>query len=173
MSRGHWHHQAPPPGWVLLAGARGRMSPRRALALTALMAAATLLPTSPDGPPDALQAPRAVVTGSHDALVAVLATGAPVVQPRRERATLSRSARSRRSAPNFRALALCESSGRPTAVSRTGKYRGLYQFDRATWAQYGPAGDPAQASPAEQTRRALALYRARGPQPWPHCGRLL
>lgn len=71
---------------------------------------------------------------------------------------------------NWRALAECESSNNPRSVSSSGKYRGLYQFDYRTWQSVGGTGDPAQASRAEQTRRAYLLYLARGRQPWPVCG---
>ncbi|HEY4280775.1 MAG TPA: transglycosylase family protein [Conexibacter sp.] len=70
----------------------------------------------------------------------------------------------------LQAIAQCESGGNPRAVSPDGTYRGKYQFDRSTWAAYGPAGDPARASEAEQDRRALKLYAARGTTPWPVCG---
>jgi hypothetical protein len=66
-------------------------------------------------------------------------------------------------------IAQCESGGNPRAVSSDGSYRGKYQFDRSTWAAYGTAGDPARASEAEQDRRALKLYNARGTSPWPNC----
>lgn len=68
-------------------------------------------------------------------------------------------------------LRLCESGGNYRAVSASGRYRGAYQFDRATWRSVGGHGDPAQASPTEQDNRARLLYAARGWQPWPHCGR--
>lgn len=71
---------------------------------------------------------------------------------------------------NWTALAQCESGGNPTAVNPSGKYRGAFQFDRSTWASYGPAGDPAAASYSEQLRRARLLYAARGRSPWPVCG---
>ncbi|MGN6188436.1 MAG: transglycosylase family protein [Conexibacter sp.] len=67
-------------------------------------------------------------------------------------------------------IAQCESGGNPRAVSPDGTYRGKYQFDRGTWSAMGGHGDPARASEAEQDRRALALYRARGASPWPACG---
>jgi hypothetical protein len=67
-------------------------------------------------------------------------------------------------------IAQCESGGNPRAVSSDGTYRGKYQFDRETWHAMGGHGDPARASEAEQDRRALALYRARGTSPWPACG---
>lgn len=66
-------------------------------------------------------------------------------------------------------IAQCESGGNPRAISADGLYRGKYQFDRQTWAGYGSAGDPARASEAEQDRRALKLYKARGTSPWPNC----
>ncbi len=68
------------------------------------------------------------------------------------------------------AIAACESGGNPRAVSAGGTYRGLYQFDYGTWASVGGSGDPAAASPAEQTYRAALLYARSGPSPWPVCG---
>jgi Transglycosylase-like domain/Putative peptidoglycan binding domain len=68
-------------------------------------------------------------------------------------------------------IARCESGGDPSAISSSGRYRGKYQFTRATWRAMGGTGDPAQAPETEQDRRALALYQARGTEPWPVCGR--
>lgn len=79
----------------------------------------------------------------------------------------------RAAALNWHALARCESTNNPRAVSSSGKYRGLYQFDLRTWRSVGGTGDPIDASPAEQTYRAQLLYAARGRSPWPSCGRLL
>jgi hypothetical protein len=70
------------------------------------------------------------------------------------------------------ALRMCESSNRTNAVSRTGKYRGLYQFDLPTWKSVGGVGDPAQATRAEQHRRASILHSERGWQPWFTCGKI-
>ena len=77
-----------------------------------------------------------------------------------------------KSAPNaaLARIARCESGGDPTAVSADGRYRGKYQFSRATWREYGGTGDPAAASEAVQDRIAAALYAARGSAPWPVCG---
>lgn len=69
------------------------------------------------------------------------------------------------------AIARCESGGNPGAVSSNGLYRGLFQFDRGTWASVGGNGDPAQASREEQYRRAAMLYARAGAAPWPVCGR--
>jgi hypothetical protein len=67
-------------------------------------------------------------------------------------------------------IAACESGGDPTAVSADGTYRGLYQFDQGTWESVGGHGDPAAASPAEQSYRAALLYSRSGSSPWPVCG---
>lgn len=72
---------------------------------------------------------------------------------------------------NWAALAQCESSGNPRAVS--GPYQGLFQFDQGTWASVGGSGQPMNASPAEQQYRAQLLYQQRGRAPWPVCGRHL
>lgn len=74
---------------------------------------------------------------------------------------------------NWPALARCESGGNPRAVNASGKYRGLYQFDRSTWRSVGGTGDPIDHTADEQTFRAQKLYQARGRSPWPHCGRHL
>lgn len=68
------------------------------------------------------------------------------------------------------ALALCESGGIADIVDPSGLYFGLYQFDLTTWLSVGGSGNPADATPEEQTRRALLLYDERGWQPWPQCG---
>ena len=68
-------------------------------------------------------------------------------------------------------IARCESGGDPKAVSPDGRYRGKYQFSRATWRALGGKGDPARAYEAEQDRRAQALYDREGTKPWPSCGR--
>ncbi len=67
-------------------------------------------------------------------------------------------------------IAQCESGGDPTAVSADGRYRGKYQFSRATWRAMGGTGDPAKAPEAEQDRLAAALLAERGTAPWPVCG---
>lgn len=68
-------------------------------------------------------------------------------------------------------IGACESGMRASAVSAGGTYRGMFQFDLATWRGVGGSGDPAAASVAEQWGRALLLYARRGAQPWPVCGR--
>lgn len=113
---------------------------------------------------------------------------AAVAQAEAERAAAEQAEAKRRAArsggagmgPGWAALRRCESSGNYSAVSRTGKYRGAYQFSRATWDSVARSNyprlvgvDPAAASPADQDAMALALYRSSGSRPWPHCGRHL
>ena len=74
---------------------------------------------------------------------------------------------------DWAALARCESGGDPRAVSRTGKYRGLYQFSLRTWRSVGGTGDPVDHSRDSQTAHAYRLYQRDGRAPWPHCGRHL
>lgn len=50
---------------------------------------------------------------------------------------------------------------------RNPAYRGRYAFHRTTWASVGGAGDPADASPAEQDKRARILIGREGLKPWP------
>src|SRR4051812_2879869 len=67
-------------------------------------------------------------------------------------------------------IAQCESGGNPAAISADGRYRGKYQFTRATWRAMGGTGDPAQAPEPEQDQRAAALLAREGTSPWPVCG---
>jgi hypothetical protein len=69
----------------------------------------------------------------------------------------------------LRRIAECESGSNPTAVSRSGRYRGKYQFSLGTWRHLGGEGDPADAPEWLQDRMALRLYRLRGSSPWPNC----
>jgi peptidoglycan hydrolase-like protein with peptidoglycan-binding domain len=71
--------------------------------------------------------------------------------------------------PSLAAIAECESGGDPTAISASGRYRGKYQFTRATWRLVGGTGDPAAAPEAEQDQRAALLMAKQGPKAWPVC----
>jgi peptidoglycan hydrolase-like protein with peptidoglycan-binding domain len=66
-------------------------------------------------------------------------------------------------------IAECESGGDITAISPDRRYRGKYQFSRATWKALGGTGDPAKADEATQDAMALKLYEERGTAPWPNC----
>ncbi len=72
--------------------------------------------------------------------------------------------------PVLQRIAACESGANPTAISADGRYRGKYQFSRATWRALGGKGDPAAAPESEQDRRAAALLAREGTRPWPSCG---
>jgi uncharacterized protein YabE (DUF348 family) len=69
---------------------------------------------------------------------------------------------------NWAALAQCESGGNPRAVNPAGYY-GLYQFSLSTWSSVGGSGNPIDASPAEQLKRAKILYARAGASQW-GCG---
>ncbi|HUR49528.1 MAG TPA: transglycosylase family protein [Acidimicrobiales bacterium] len=70
-------------------------------------------------------------------------------------------------------LSHCESSGNPRAVSRDGRYFGLFQFSLETWHFLGYAGNPADAAPSTQLEAARRLQRMRGWDQWPRCSRRL
>jgi peptidoglycan hydrolase-like protein with peptidoglycan-binding domain len=67
-------------------------------------------------------------------------------------------------------IAQCESGGNPRAIGGGGRYRGKYQFSRASWRAVGGSGDPAAAPEAEQDQRAAALLARSGTGQWPVCG---
>ena len=73
----------------------------------------------------------------------------------------------------LKSLRDCESTDNYEAISRSGTYRGAYQFDLPTWETVGGTGDPVLAPREEQDARARELYARRGSQPWPVCGRHL
>ena len=99
-----------------------------------------------------------------------------VIGPQTLAALGIRPLRKRRAAMSPEALlekiAQCESGGDPTAVSADGRYRGKYQFSRATWRAMGGSGDPADAPEEEQDMRAAMLLEEQGPDAWPHCSRV-
>ena len=72
--------------------------------------------------------------------------------------------------PTLQAIAACESGGNPATDTGNGFY-GKYQFTLETWQAVGGTGNPADASEAEQDRRATTLYARAGASPWPVCGR--
>jgi peptidoglycan hydrolase-like protein with peptidoglycan-binding domain len=78
---------------------------------------------------------------------------------------LSTSASADPSANAWHRLRMCESSNN-YAINTGNGYYGAYQFDLSTWRSVGGSGHPNQASPTEQDKRALVLYRERGWQPW-------
>lgn len=96
---------------------------------------------------------------------------------RSERLASTRSTNSLSDAQLWR-LAKCESGNNPRAVSRNGKYHGLYQFNQRTWDGVARSvlpeymGVRPSTAPADvQDAMARALYNARGRSPWPVCGK--
>ena len=83
---------------------------------------------------------------------------------------LRREANAPAASPALQAIAACESGGNPATDTGNGFY-GKYQFTIETWNAVGGSGNPAQASEAEQDRRAAMLYARAGASPWPVCGR--
>ena len=74
-------------------------------------------------------------------------------------------------------LRMCESTDNYQAISRSGLYRGAYQFDQTTWDEVGARHfpwlvgiDPIDAAPWWQDAMTRALWSERGKQPWPICG---
>jgi resuscitation-promoting factor RpfC len=72
-------------------------------------------------------------------------------------------------APNWDAVAQCESGGNWQANTGNGEYGGL-QFKPSTWARYGGVGNPAAASREEQIAVANRVLADQGIEAWPKCG---
>ena len=72
-------------------------------------------------------------------------------------------------APNWDAIAQCESGGDWHANTGNGEYGGL-QFKPGTWAEYGGVGNPAAASREQQIAVADRVFAEEGIEPWPKCG---
>ncbi len=72
-------------------------------------------------------------------------------------------------APNWDAVAQCESGGNWQANTGNGEYGGL-QFKPGTWTQYGGVGNPAAASREQQIAVANRVFAEEGLDPWPKCG---
>ena len=66
----------------------------------------------------------------------------------------------------------CESGRNPKAIGGNGRYRGAFQFMKATWraAPKSPGGDPVIYTYKTQAVVAVALKRREGRQHWPSCG---
>ncbi|GAA2105246.1 MULTISPECIES: resuscitation-promoting factor [Brevibacterium] len=62
-------------------------------------------------------------------------------------------------------IAKCESEFNPRAVNPNGHY-GLFQFKLATWQSVGGSGNPIDASPQEQFKRAKILQQKAGWGQW-------
>ncbi len=71
-----------------------------------------------------------------------------------------------------RRTSACESGGDPRAIGGSGRYRGAFQFMKATWrvAPKSPGGDPIVYTYRTQAVVAVALKRRDGRHHWPSCG---
>jgi hypothetical protein len=71
-----------------------------------------------------------------------------------------------------RSTSSCESGGDPRAIGGGGRYRGAFQFMRATWksSPRSPGGDPIRFSYRTQAVVAVMLKRRDGAGHWPVCG---
>ncbi len=72
-------------------------------------------------------------------------------------------------APNWDAVAQCESGGNWAANTGNGFYGGL-QFNPTTWSRYGGVGNPAAASRQQQIAVADRVLADQGVEAWPKCG---
>jgi resuscitation-promoting factor RpfC len=97
---------------------------------------------------------RSVLVGGFVAASTAMSTGVANAAP---------------AAPNWDAIAQCESGGNWHANTGNGEYGGL-QFKPATWARYGGVGNPAAASREEQIAVANRVFAEEGLDPWPKCG---
>jgi peptidoglycan hydrolase-like protein with peptidoglycan-binding domain len=105
-----------------------------------------------------------------DGIAGPATLGALGIAARRAPASTSRTYLARTGSAGLLArIASCESGGNPAAISAGGRYRGKYQFSRATWRAMGGVGDPARAPEAVQDAIAARLLAARGTSPWPSC----
>jgi predicted type IV restriction endonuclease len=71
----------------------------------------------------------------------------------------------------WKAIAMCESSMNPQAVSPSGKYMGLFQFSQESWQFVGMPGTPLQATVNEQFAAARVLKSIQGWKAWPVCSK--
>ena len=72
---------------------------------------------------------------------------------------------------DWKAIAMCESSLNPKAISPSGKYMGLFQFSQASWEFVGQQGKPHEASWVIQYKAARDLHKIQGWKAWPTCAK--
>ena len=200
-TRHHGHEKPPRPGRPWL-GSRGRVAScpsavaRRATAATAgavLAAGLASVAAGAVSPPDPgtggiahVLPPAPVTTEAPATTAAPVATTVPAAEaaePEPPRPTPSRAARSapRSSIPEgdvasddlLDRLADCESHRNPTAVSRSGRYRGAFQFLLSTWRGLGMDGDPIDFSYEVQRDVARRIPVSTWPRQFPACSRRL
>jgi hypothetical protein len=72
---------------------------------------------------------------------------------------------------DWKAIAMCESSLNPKAISPSGKYMGLFQFSQASWEFVGQQGKPHEANWVIQYKAARDLHKIQGWKAWPTCAK--
>lgn len=72
---------------------------------------------------------------------------------------------------DWKAIAMCESSLNPKAISPTGKFMGLFQFSQASWEFVGQQGKPHEANWVIQYKAARDLHKIQGWKAWPTCAK--
>jgi membrane-bound lytic murein transglycosylase MltF len=72
---------------------------------------------------------------------------------------------------DWKAIAMCESSLNPKAISPTGKYMGLFQFSQTSWEFVGQQGKPHEANWVIQYKAARDLHKIQGWKAWPTCAK--
>jgi hypothetical protein len=72
---------------------------------------------------------------------------------------------------DWKAIAMCESSLNPKAISPTGKFMGLFQFSQSSWEFVGGKGKPHEAHWKVQFAMAKKLKEKQGWNAWPQCSR--
>lgn len=72
---------------------------------------------------------------------------------------------------DWKAIAQCESSMNPKAISPSGKYMGLFQFSQESWEFVGGYGKPTDANWQTQFAAARALHAIQGWKAWPVCSK--
>lgn len=119
--------------------------------------------------------PRSTASLAMLTLMATLVAISSMFIP--EPALAHRIHRARTAAPptaaNFQKLRSCESKGNYTAVNRSRRYFGAYQFSLRTWRGLGYQGLPHQAPPEVQDQAAKRLQAEGGWRHWPGCSRRL
>ena len=135
------------------------------------VAVASAAPIVAPDPSPALEGAVALYEAARTVAVvpATAATAAAVRSPALRRAPSTSTVRDD-GRDRFDRLALCESGGEPAAVSPGGRYRGAFQFSLPTWHSAGGAGDPVDATYAEQKRVAMSWAKVVEPSTqWPVC----
>lgn len=117
--------------------------------------------------------PRSTASFAMLILTATLVAISSMLIPKPALAHVHRARVAPPTAANFEKLRSCESSGNYSAVNRSNRYFGAYQFSLPTWQSLGYEGLPHEAPPEVQDEAAQRLQAKRGWRQWPGCSRRL